>query len=125
MGIRATSSTSPLRASGAVYVFSGYRSGGPLSNEKLRPHIAVRFTDSRLELDALVRLDGLSVVHPLASLRIGLSAVIETSDGFSYWALRHRADKPDFRDADGFALLLEPSGPPSGRSTALKFGFEC
>jgi hypothetical protein len=47
------------------------------------------------------------------SLRVGLSAVIEASDGFSYWALRHRADKPDFHDADGFALLLEPPGPAS------------
>ena len=40
-----------------------------------------------------------------------LSAVIEASDGLSYWALRHPADKPDFHDADGFALLLEPPGP--------------
>ena len=99
----------------AVYAFSGYRNGGPLANEMMRPHIAVRTTDSRLELDALVRLDGLSANHPRASLRIGLSAVIEASDGLSYWALRHPADKPDFHDAAGFALLLEPPGP-SGKS---------
>ncbi len=95
----------------AVYAFSGYRNGGPLANEMMRPHIAVRTTDSRLELDALVRLDGLSANHPRASLRIGLSAVIEASDGLSYWALRHPADKPDFHDAAGFSLLLEPPGP--------------
>jgi hypothetical protein len=94
----------------AVYAFCAYRNGDPLANQMMRPHIAVRTTDSRLELDALVRLDGLSAVHPRASLRIGLSAVIEASDGLSYWALRHPADKPDFHDADGFALLL---GPPS------------
>jgi hypothetical protein len=99
----------------AVYAFSGYRNGGPLANEMMRPHIAVRTTDSRLELDALVRLDGLSANHPRASLRIGLSAVIEASDGLSYWALRHPADKPDFHDAAGFSLLLEPPGP-SGKS---------
>ena len=99
----------------AVYAFSGYRNGGPLANEMMRPHIAVRTTDSGLELDALVRLDGLSANHPRASLRIGLSAVIEASDGLSYWALRHRADKPDFHDAAGFSLLLEPPGP-SGKS---------
>ena len=99
----------------AVYAFSGYRNGGPLPNEMMRPHIAVRTTDSRLELDALVRLDGLSANHPRASLRIGLSAVIEASDGLSYWALRHPADKPDFHDAAGFSLLLEPPGP-SGKS---------
>ncbi len=94
----------------AVYAFRGYRNGGPLANEMMRPHIAVRSTGSRLELDAVVRLDGLSAVHPRACLRVGLSAVIEASDGLSYWALRHRADKPDFHDADGFALLLEPPG---------------
>jgi hypothetical protein len=99
----------------AVYAFSGYRNGGPLANEMMRPHIAVRTTDGRLELDALARLDGLSANHPRASLRIGLSAVIEASDGLSYWALRHPADKPDFHDAAGFSLLLEPPGP-SGKS---------
>ncbi len=92
----------------AVYAFCGYRNGGPLADEMMRPHIAVRSTGSRLELDTVVRLDSLSAIHPRACLRIGLSAVIEASDGLSYWALRHRADKPDFHDADGFALLLEP-----------------
>jgi hypothetical protein len=94
----------------AVYAFRGYRDGGPLANEMMPPHIAVRSTGTRLELDALVRLDSLSAIHPRALLRIGLSAVIEASDGLSYWALRHNSDKPDFHDADGFALLLEPEG---------------
>jgi hypothetical protein len=95
----------------AVYSFSSYRNGGLLANEMTRPHIAMRSTGSRLELDSLVRLDGLSAIHPRASLRVGLSAVIEASDGLSYWALRHPADRPDFHDADGFALLLEPPDP--------------
>ncbi len=94
-----------------VYALSGYRNGAPVADETMRPHIAVRSTGTRLELDALVRLDSLSAIHPRAVLRIGLSAVIEASDGLSYWALRHRTDKPDFHDADGFALLLEPPGP--------------
>jgi hypothetical protein len=91
-----------------VYAFCGYRNGGPLADERMSPQIAVRSTGSRLELDALVRLDRLSVVHPRASLRVGLSAVIEAGDGFSYWALRHPADKPDFHQAEGFVLRLEP-----------------
>jgi hypothetical protein len=95
----------------AVYAFSGYRNGGLLANEMMRPNIAVRSTDSRLELDSLVRLDSLSAIHPRAALRVGLSAVIETSEGLLYWALRHPADKPDFHDANGFALLLEPPRP--------------
>ncbi len=92
----------------AVYAFSGYRNGRPLSNETIRPHIAMRSTEGRLEMDALVRLDLLSALHARAPLRLGLSAVIETGDGFSYWALRHPTGKPDFHDANGFALRLEP-----------------
>lgn len=94
----------------AVYAFCGYRNGALLADEMMRPDIGVRSTGTRLELDALVRLDRLSAIHARASLRIGLSAVIEASDELSYWALRHPAAKPDFHDADGFALLLEPSG---------------
>jgi hypothetical protein len=92
----------------AVYAFSGYRNGRPVTNEMMRPQIAVRSTGSRLELDAVVGLDTLSDVHPRASLDIGLSAIIESRDGLSYWALRHPAGKPDFHNAEGFALLLEP-----------------
>jgi len=92
----------------AVYAFAGYRDGGPLAEESLPPRIAVRSTDSRLELDSLVRLDNLSAISSHTSLRVGLSAVVETTAGFSYWALHHPADKPDFHHADGLALLLEP-----------------
>jgi hypothetical protein len=95
----------------AVHAFSAYREGGPLADETMRPHIAVRSTASRLELDAVVQLDSLSAIHPRAGLRIGLSAVIEASDGLSYWALHHPGAKPDFHHPDGFALLLEPPGP--------------
>lgn len=92
----------------AVYAFARYRNGSILADETMRPDIAVRRTDSRLELDSLVRLDSLSNIHPRASLRVGLSAVVEARDGLSYWALRHPADKPDFHNVDGFALSLKP-----------------
>jgi hypothetical protein len=95
----------------AAYAFSGYRNGGPVADEMLHPHIAIRFTANRLELDAMIPLDRLSAIHARALLRIGLSAVIETSDGLSYWALRHPKDKPDFHYAEGFTLSLEPPGP--------------
>jgi hypothetical protein len=95
----------------AVYGFRGYRNGGPVANEMMRPNIAVRSSGNELVLDSLVRLDGLSAIHPRAALRVGLAAVIEASDGLSYWALRHPADKPDFHDTAGFALVLEPPSP--------------
>ncbi len=95
----------------AIYAFSSYRQGSPLQDEAMRPRIAVRCGGGRLELDAALRLDAVFAMHPTASLRVGLSAVIEADDGLSYWALRHRSGKPDFHDANGFALLLEPPGP--------------
>jgi hypothetical protein len=103
----------------AVLAFGSYRDGGPLANELMCPQIAVRSAGGWLELDATVRLGLLSAIHPRAALRVGLSAIIEASDGLSYWALRHPADKPDFHDAGGFALLLEPPGPQGDGSKAF------
>jgi hypothetical protein len=90
-----------------VFAFSDYRSGAPLPNEALHPRIAVRSMPTRLELDAVAKLDAVSLSYSRATLRIGLSAVIDTADGFTYWALAHPAEKPDFHNADGFALLLD------------------
>lgn len=44
---------------------------------------------------------------PNGAIRLGLSAVIEAVDGsFSYWALAHPSDKPDFHHPDSFILDL-------------------
>jgi hypothetical protein len=95
----------------AFYAFLSYRKRGPHVSEIMPPRIAVRTTRSHLELDTLVRLDNLSAIHQRASLRLGLSAVIEASDGLSYWALCHPTGKPDFHNAHGFTLLVETPGP--------------
>jgi hypothetical protein len=92
----------------AVYAFNGYRNGGPDENAAMTPRIEVHSNGGRLELDTSVRLDSLSAIHPRAFLRIGLAAIIEASDGLSYWALHHPSIKPDFHDQRGFVLLLEP-----------------
>jgi hypothetical protein len=97
----------------AVHTFSGYRNGGPLASEMPHPNIVVRSTGRRFELDSVIHLDSLSAIHRRASLRIGLSAVVEATDGFSYWAIRHPSGKPDFHHAECFALMLEPPGPMS------------
>jgi hypothetical protein len=93
-----------------IYAFRGYRdldSSSP-ANYLLSPSIAVCSTDQTLELRAGILLADLSEVHPQAPLRVGLSAVIEASDGsFSYWALRHPSAKPDFHHPDAFALRLD------------------
>jgi hypothetical protein len=94
----------------AVYAFRRYRDGEELPDDLIRPQISLCSTDDRLEVETLVPLAALSPMHPRACLRIGLAAVIETSEGVSHWALRHPAGKPDFHHAHGFAILLAPSG---------------
>ena len=62
------------------------------------------------------RIDGLDDARDMVALeariplpsgprRIGLSTVIEATDGaISYWALAHPSDKPDFHHPDSFVL---------------------
>jgi len=97
----------------AAYSFRGYRDGGPLQDESCSPEIVVRRTADKLELNAVVHLDHFLAIRHGSPFRIGLSAVIEASDGtLSYWALKHPAAKPDFHHPDSFALdLALPSQP--------------
>ncbi|HET9915621.1 MAG TPA: DOMON-like domain-containing protein [Candidatus Binatia bacterium] len=91
----------------AAYWFRAYRDGRPLPDQCGSPEIVVRCEADRIELDAVVRLDSLSSIHPGPTLRLGLSAVIEANDGtLSYWALKHPGAKPDFHHPDSFALEL-------------------
>lgn len=93
----------------AAYAFTNYREGAPLVDETLDPRIVVRRFGDRLELDASIALDRLSPRHASSALVMGLSAVIEDTEGrLSYWALTHPAAKPDFHRRDAFALELMP-----------------
>jgi hypothetical protein len=93
----------------AAYWFRGYRQAnyqqaGVTTNE---PAAVIRVHQSaqHLALDAEMPLELPPLTH---SIRLGLSAVVETVDGgLSYWALRHPPGKPDFHHADAFALQLD------------------
>ena len=94
----------------AAYVFRGYRDSGPIENDDLDPKIVVRKEFEMLELSAVIRLNRLRQM-PGATLRLGLCAVIEESDGrLSYWALNHPGGKPDFHHPDSFALDITLPG---------------
>jgi hypothetical protein len=81
----------------AAYRFTRYREGAPF--ETADPEIRVQRAAGSLELSARV--------HQKA-MRVGLSAVVEQTDGtLSYWALRHPPGKPDFHHRDAFALELD------------------
>jgi hypothetical protein len=106
----------------AAYAFERYREAKPASDATLDPQITLSCGAERLELNARVRLDRLSSG---AVLTLGLSAVIEDTDGtLSYWALGHPADKPDFHHPDAFTLELgeigdRPRFPRSGSDPGL------
>ena len=93
----------------AAYRFRDYRDGGPVDDDGLEPNIAVRREAETLEIDAVMRLARLLTIAQGASLRIGLSAVIEDTDGrLSYWALKHPPGKPDFHHPNSFILEIQP-----------------
>lgn len=88
----------------AAYGFSGRREGMvPLAIDT-PPDVRAYHEGEYLLVTVL--LDG---IDP-GPLRLSLTAVVEEKSGaFSYWALRHGADKPDFHDPDCFVLELPPA----------------
>ena len=105
-----------LAPSGAwgAFAFHDYRAGGPLADPALGPRIAVGTAGDTLELEATVPLERLAPGYRDAVLRLGLAAVVEEVGGrLSYWALHHRAGRPDFHHRDAFVLRLPP---PDGAS---------
>jgi hypothetical protein len=88
----------------AAYRFDRYRTGMRPAAEIEPPQIVVQSVPDRYTLRVTLSLpDG----HSVRSLRLGLAAVIEETNGnLSFWALAHPHSAPDFHHADGFALEL-------------------
>ena len=95
----------------ASYAFRSYRDGGRFDDDSMDPAISVNIDADCLLLNATIGLDRFAAIRSATRLLIGLSAVIEASDGsLSYWALRHPSGKPDFHHPDSFALELALPG---------------
>jgi hypothetical protein len=91
----------------AAYRFDAYRAWVANANDVAPPRIEVQATAERYVMR--VSLDALPLPRD-ATWRLGLSAVIEETDGrISYWALAHPPGKADFHHADCFACELPPS----------------
>jgi hypothetical protein len=96
----------------AAYGFSDQRTGMRVAEEVAPPQIETRSGPDGFELDARLDLDP-RVFPPDRPWRLGLSAVIEDTDGGkSYWALAHPPGQPDFHHPDAFALDLPASESP-------------
>lgn len=92
----------------AAFGFSGYRTGMVPLEYSTVPTVAASVTEDRLALEAVIPLEALLALPGDDTLVLGLAAVIEDQDGrLSFWALAHRAEKPDFHSAAGFVLEIE------------------
>lgn len=93
----------------AAYRFKGYRAGRTILHE-MGSYIRTDPAEDFLTLRAGLLVSELRDLQEDARLQIGLSAVIEETNGrLSYWALRHPPGKPDFHHPDCFALELAPA----------------
>lgn len=91
----------------AAYRFDGYRSGMRVATGISAPRIEVQSSQECYMLRASLELGRLSSLPHTAAWRLGLSAVIEETNGRkSYWALAHPPGKPDFHHSDCFVLEL-------------------
>ena len=99
----------------AAYAFRAYRQRAALEAAELdaaalAPAISVLRSARALELTATLRLGLVSRAYLESPLALGLSAVIEETDGalsLSYWALEHPPGPPDFHHTAAFALAIE------------------
>jgi hypothetical protein len=95
----------------AAYRFDGYRAGMSAPGEVPTPDIDVRTDAERFEMRVSLDLGGLPGLLRDTAWRVGVSAVIEETNGRkSYWALTHPPGKADFHHADGFALEIPWAG---------------
>jgi hypothetical protein len=84
-----------------------------VADEISAPRIDVQLEQGSYVLQASLALKRGSSLPPNAAWRIGLSAVIEETNGLkSYWALAHPPGKPDFHHKDCFAHTLPPLEQP-------------
>ncbi len=93
----------------AAFYFSGYRKRSAWSAGKAPETVTVQDTNGQLKLIANIAASELPTNTFGRPLQLGLSAVLESNTGgFSYWAMMHPSDRPDFHHRSGFACILFP-----------------
>ncbi len=95
----------------AAYQFTDYREGMNDVATISAPQVCAQESGDEYQLRASLMLDRMPQLTARTPWRVGVSAVIEDTDGeFSYWALSHPPGKPDFHHSDCFVdelILLE------------------
>jgi hypothetical protein len=89
----------------AAYAFTDYRLRDSTWQAAQSPRITTQRDAESFELSAT--LPAALFPTDTATLLLGLTAVIETTDGMlSYWALKHPGERPDFHLREGFCLRI-------------------
>lgn len=92
----------------AAYAFRDYRERVPFDGIAA-PHIRTQVQDDRFEQVVTLPGEALPALVPGDRWCVGLSAVLESVDGWvAYWALAHAPGNPDFHHRAAFALRLGP-----------------
>lgn len=89
----------------AAYAFSHYRQPAatwPMPPPRISSHVDV----DRFVLHAILPPEALPPDSVRRPLRIALSAVLESYQGLSYWALHHPVARADFHHPESFVLSL-------------------
>ncbi len=88
-----------------VYRFEGYRTGMKEEGGVSQPYCHVVEDSDLLSLTCSLDLHG--IIGDSAELEVGLSSVLEATDGsISYWAIAHPGAAPDFHDRRSFLASL-------------------
>jgi hypothetical protein len=94
----------------AAYLFSSYRNGMRVADDIAAVPIEMHASREGCVLQASLDPDHFTGLPRDRSWHIGLSAVIEDTNGdMSYWALAHPPGKPDFHHAGGFTCEFSPA----------------
>lgn len=97
----------------AAYRFSGYRQEMAALEEFDAPGVEMESTGQGFEVRAALDLERVADLPTNAPWRLGLSAVIEATDGaMSYWALAHPPGRADFHHRDCLAAELPATERP-------------
>lgn len=92
----------------AAYAFDRYREGMRNQAGAVTPWIETHAEPRRYELKATIDVSEAPLPRDVL-WSLGLTAVVETAAGLSYWALAHPAPKPDFHNAAGFVYEAPPA----------------
>jgi hypothetical protein len=88
-----------------VFRFSNYREG--MQEERAIQTLPIRVQKGADILLLSAECDVEKILTPARGIDAGISAVIRTeTGGFSYWALAHAGNRPDFHRREGFLIEL-------------------